>query len=161
MSAAPRYPSVIRRSTHKKKKVLVVCSRGVTSASIELMEDLMKLMPHAKREPKFDKSEPLTSLAEIAQINGCAACLYFEARKMRDLYMWLGAVDGPSSGNEGPCAKFLVQQVRPMRDMRLTGNCLKFSRPILSFDATFDEAPHLAVIKALLSHVFAPPKGHP
>ena len=52
--------------------------------------------------------------------------MYFEARKRRDLYLWLSGVDGPS-------AKFHVQQIRPMRDMRLTGNCLLGSRPILSF----------------------------
>lgn len=153
---AARYPSVIRRSTHKKKKVLVVCSRGVTSSFIELMEDLIKLMPHARKDPKFDKRSPLSELVEVAELAGCAACMYFEARKMKDLYMWVGAVR-----TNGPCAKFLLQQVRPMRDIRLTGNCLMGSRPILSFDGGFESAPHLRVLKEVLTFVFAPPKGHP
>lgn len=152
----PRYPAVQRRTAHKKKKTLVVCSRGVTSTNVELMEDLLKLMPHARKDPKFDKSEPLTSLGEIAELNGCAAVLYFEARKMKDLYLWVGAVKAG-----GPCAKFLVQQVRPMKDLRLTGNCLLGSRPILSFDGAFDGAPYLQLLKQLLAHAFAPPKGHP
>jgi len=155
-AAVARYPTVTRRSTHKKKKVLVLCSRGVTSSYIELMEDLLKLMPHAHKDPKFDKREPLASLVEIAELSACAACLYFEARKMKDLYMWLGAVR-----TAGPCAKFLVQQVRPMRDIRLTGNCLMGTRPILSFDGSFESVPHLRVVKELLSFAFAPPKGHP
>ena len=154
--AATRYPTVIRRSKHKKKKVLVLCSRGVTSSYVELMEDLLKIMPHARKDPKFDKREPLSSLVEIADLSACAACLYFEARKMQDLYMWVGAVR-----TEGPCAKFLVQQVRPMRDIRLTGNCLMGSRPILSFDGGFEAEPNLRAVKELLSFVFAPPKGHP
>jgi ribosome biogenesis protein BRX1 len=39
------------------------------------------------------------------------------------------------------------------------GNCLKGSRPILSFDATFDTQPHLLVIKELLTHIFSVPKA--
>ena len=153
--AGSAYPSVIRRATHIKKKVLVLASRGVTSAYMELMEDLMKLMPHCRKDPKFDKKEPLSSIVEIADLAACKLCLYFETRKMKDLYLWAGRTD------HGPSAKFLVQQVRPMRDLRLTGNCLLGSRPILSFDGGFDSAPHLAVIKGLLTQIFQPPKGHP
>lgn len=45
-----------------------------------------------------------------------------------------------------------------MEELHFTGNCLKGSRPILSFDATFDSQPHLQVIKELLLHVFGVPK---
>lgn len=134
-AAPPAYSSVLRRATHKKKKVLVLCSRGVTSSFMELMEDLMKLLPHCRKDPKFDKSEPVSSLVEVAQLNSCALCLYFEARKMKDLYLWAGSVA------KGPSIKFLVQQIRPMRDLRLTGNCLLGSRPILSFDGGFGARP--------------------
>ena len=48
-----------------------------------------------------------------------------------------------------------------MGDLRLTGNCLLGSRPVLSFDAGFTAQPHLLVLKQLLASVFAPPKGHP
>lgn len=154
--AAPAYSAVLRRSTHKKKKVLVICSRGVTSANIELVEDLLKILPHSKKDNKFDKSEPLSTLVEVAELSGCAHCLYFEARKMKDLYMWCGAVQGA-----GPSAKFLVQQVRPMSDPRLTGNCLLGSRPVLSFDGGFDGSTTHQVLRGLLSTIFAPPKGHP
>lgn len=46
-----------------------------------------------------------------------------------------------------------------MEELHFTGNCLKGSRPILSFDATFDSQPHLAVIKELLLHIFGVPKS--
>jgi ribosome biogenesis protein BRX1 len=150
------YPSVVRKTTHVKKKVMVLCSRGVTSAYMELMEDVMKLLPHHRKDPKFDKKEPLTSLVDIAELGGCKLVLYFEARKMKDLYMWAGHV-----GDAGPSAKFLVQQIRPMRDLRLTGNCLLGSRPILSFDGSFSATPHLQLVRRLLTGLFAPPKGHP
>lgn len=46
-----------------------------------------------------------------------------------------------------------------MEELHFTGNCLKGSRPILSFDKTFDSAPHLQLLKELLSHTFGVPKG--
>lgn len=46
-----------------------------------------------------------------------------------------------------------------MEELHFTGNCLKGSRPILSFDSTFDSEPHLKVIKELLTHTFGVPKG--
>jgi ribosome biogenesis protein BRX1 len=46
-----------------------------------------------------------------------------------------------------------------MDELHFTGNCLKGSRPILSFDSTFDSAPHLRLIKELFTHVFGVPKG--
>lgn len=45
-----------------------------------------------------------------------------------------------------------------MEELNFTGNCLKGSRPILSFDASFDTTPHLRLLKELLLHVFGVPK---
>lgn len=49
--------------------------------------------------------------------------------------------------------------VHTTSELHFPGNCLKGSRPILSFDATFDSAPHLILIKELMSHIFGVPKG--
>lgn len=46
-----------------------------------------------------------------------------------------------------------------MTELHFTGNCLRGSRPILSFSSHFDDAPHLRVIKELFSHIFGVPKG--
>jgi ribosome biogenesis protein BRX1 len=48
-----------------------------------------------------------------------------------------------------------------MDELQLTGNCLKGSRPILSFGAEFDKEPHLMLVKEMFTHVFGTPKGHP
>lgn len=149
------YGQVSCRTTHIKKKLLVLSSRGITATFVELMDNLIKLLPHAKKEPKFDKSAPVSEIAEIAEDRGCRFALYFEARKRQDLYLWMGATE------QGPSVKFLVSQIRPLRDMRLTGNCLLGSRPILSFDAGFDSSPQHRVLKQLFTEVFAAPKGHP
>jgi ribosome biogenesis protein BRX1 len=46
-----------------------------------------------------------------------------------------------------------------MEELHFTGNCLKGSRPILSFDASFDKEPHLRVLKELFLHIFGVPKS--
>lgn len=46
-----------------------------------------------------------------------------------------------------------------MEELHFTGNCLKGSRPVLSFDAAFDKEPHLMVIKELFYHIFGVPQG--
>lgn len=49
--------------------------------------------------------------------------------------------------------------VHTMEELHFTGNCLKGSRPILSFDSAFDADPHLQVIKELFTHIFGVPPG--
>lgn len=46
-----------------------------------------------------------------------------------------------------------------MSELHFPGNCLRGSRPILSFDRTFTTAPHLLLIKELLTHTFGVPQG--
>lgn len=46
-----------------------------------------------------------------------------------------------------------------MSELHFPGNCLKGSRPLLSFDSTFNSAPYLLVIKELLTHTFGVPQG--
>ena len=40
-----------------------------------------------------------------------------------------------------------------MDELKMTGNCLKGSRPIVVFDKQFDDAPHWKVIKEVLMNV--------
>ena len=48
-----------------------------------------------------------------------------------------------------------------MAEVKLTGNCLKGSRPLLCFDSTFDTTPAYQSLKELFTQVFGSPKGHP
>lgn len=45
-----------------------------------------------------------------------------------------------------------------MEELHFTGNSLKGSRPVLSFDASFDSQAHLRVIKELFTQIFGVPK---
>ncbi|KAG4303071.1 hypothetical protein PCANB_000661 [Pneumocystis canis] len=117
------------------------------------MKDLIGMLPHSKKDTKFDMKSKLYYLNEIADLYNCNNILFFEARKHQDLYIWI------TKAPNGPTVKFHIQNVHTMDDLHLNGNCLKGSRPILSFDASFDAEPYTQLVKELLSHVFGVPKG--
>lgn len=43
----------------------------------------------------------------------------------------------------------------------MTGNCLRGSRPLLSFDPQFTKDPHYSLLKELLTQIFGVPNHHP
>ena len=43
--------------------------------------------------------------------------------------------------------------VYTMGEMKLVGNCLKASRPLLSFDSNFDKFQHYAMLKEMFIQV--------
>ena len=155
---------------HNKQRCLIICSRGVTSRFRHLLEDLRTLIPHHKKDSKLDASKNETggigaAVNEIAEMRGCNSVLFLECRKRQDAYLWIGhtGFGGNSGGNVGggPSAKFLIENIHTMDELRLTGNCMKGSRPILSFDKSFDGKMELKILKCLLTDVFGTPRGHP
>ena len=46
-----------------------------------------------------------------------------------------------------------------MEELHFTGNALRGSRPVLSFDPQFDESPHMRLVKEMLVHTFGVPRG--
>jgi len=138
-----------------KQRTLVFCSRGVTSRFRHLMEDVKKLLPHHKTEPKFDKSSRLQEINEVCELKSCNNAVFFEARKKQDLYMYVSRV--PS----GPTVKFQVLNIHTTDEMRLAGNCLLGSRPVLHFDKHFGEISFLKLMKELLTQTFGTPRNHP
>ena len=48
-----------------------------------------------------------------------------------------------------------------MAELKLSGNHLKGSRPVLSFDSAFDQQPHLQLMKEMFTQSFATPRRHP
>jgi ribosome biogenesis protein BRX1 len=142
----------------RKHRVLVFGTRGMTARYRHLMMDVRALLPHHKKESKLDAKDSLSAVNEIADALSCDTTIFFEVRKKRDLYLWF------SKTPAGPSVKFHVVNVHTMDELRLTGNCLKGSRPILSFDKALDDphaAPHLRLMRELIAHAFSVPKGHP
>lgn len=141
------------KTTPYRQRVLVISSRGITQRHRHLMNDLSGLLPHSKRDAKLDSKHQLPLLNELCDLANCNNALFFEARrKYGDLYLW--AAKAPN----GPSIRFHVLNAHTMEEMKMTGNCLKGSRPIVVFDKAFDDAPHLKVIKEVLMHIFAVPK---
>ncbi|TLS24181.1 hypothetical protein PpBr36_08062 [Pyricularia pennisetigena] len=136
-----------------KQRVLILSSRGVTFRHRHLLNDLAAMLPHGKKDVKFDSKSKLYQLNELAELYNCNNVLFFEARKGQDLYVWASKVPN------GPTVKFHLQNLHTMDELNFTGNCLKGSRPILSFDSAFDKDPHYRVIKELFLHIFGVPEG--
>ncbi|KAH9278112.1 Ribosome biogenesis protein BRX1 -like protein [Echinococcus granulosus] len=140
-----------------RERTLFVCSRGVSALGRHLMKDLIHMMPHSKSDTKLDTKKDIPLVNEIAEIRNATKVVFFEGRKKHDLYMWLSCV--PS----GPSAKFLVENMRTTAELKMTGNALRYSRPILSFDPSFDDSamPHLQLLKEVFIQSFGTPNFHP
>lgn len=134
-----------------KQRVLVISSRGVIFRHRHLINDLASMLPHGRKEAKFDNKSKPVELNEIAELYNCNNIMYFEARKHQDLYLWL------TKAPNGPSIKLLIQNMHTMDELNFTGNCLKGSRPVLSFDKTFDQSPHYALVKEMLLQQFGVP----
>ncbi|XP_033221660.1 ribosome biogenesis protein BRX1 homolog [Belonocnema kinseyi] len=73
----------------------------------------------------------------------------------------------PKEKIELPPAKRMSDEPTPkkvlytMGELKMTGNCLKGTRPLLSFDENFGTKPHYSLLKELLTQIFGVPNHHP
>mmetsp|Transcript_13291 Transcript_13291/g.29304 ORF Transcript_13291/g.29304 Transcript_13291/m.29304 type:complete len:389 (-) Transcript_13291:169-1335(-) len=155
-----------------KCRLLTLSSRGASPAQRHLLADLRILLPHSRKEQKLDLGRRGSSgsladaLREIAEIRRCDAVMYLEGRKRgRDGYLHLGVLPN------GPSIKFGLLNVHTMDQLKMTGNCLQGSRPLLSFDPAFGDAaghggrppqePFLGLVRSMFVRIFGTPRGHP
>ncbi|GMH72974.1 hypothetical protein TrST_g2525 [Triparma strigata] len=141
-----------------KQRCLTISTRGVTSRHRHLLEDLRTLIPHMKKDSKLDEKQNISkAVNEIAEVKSCNSAVFLECRKRQDVYLWAGLTPN------GPSVKFHLTNIHTMDELKLTGNCLKGSRPLLSFDGSFglDGEEHYKCIKEILTEVFGTPRGHP
>ncbi|XP_021724560.1 ribosome biogenesis protein BRX1 homolog 1-like isoform X2 [Chenopodium quinoa] len=134
-----------------KEKVLITCSRRINFRYRHLMLNVASLLPHSKRDSKVESKESKGStLNELVELKNCSSCMFFECRKHKDLYLWM------AKSPDGPSVKFLVNAVHTMEELKLTGNHLKGSRPLLTFSANFDKEPHWMLLKELMLQITVP-----
>ncbi|CAL7951837.1 unnamed protein product [Xylocopa violacea] len=138
-----------------KQRVLVFATRGISYRHRHFMHDLKTLMPHHRPESKMERTKNLQVVNEMCEMKNCNKTMLFEGRKKRDLYLWFSNVP------VGPCAKFLVENIYTMGELKMTGNCLRGSRPLLSFDENFNTKPHYSLLKELFVQIFGVPNHHP
>jgi len=155
----------VTKKLKNKQRVLLLSSRGINHRMRHLMNDLAVLLPHVKKgkraassgkrrhtnngssDAKIDSKNHLNLLPELADLNNCNNTLYFEARRHEDLYLWVAKTPN------GPSMKMHVQNIHTMDELKLTGNCLKGSRGLVSFDKAFDETGWGRLTKELFTHV--------
>lgn len=138
-----------------KEKVLVTCSRRIIYRYRHLMLNVISLLPHCKKESKLESKEIKgATINELVELRNCTYCLFFECRKQKDLYLWM------ARSPNGPSVKFLVNAVYTMEELKLTGNHLKGSRPILTFSSNFDKEPRWMLMKEMITQIFGTPKNH-
>lgn len=138
-----------------RQRTLVLCARGVNSRFRHLMNDIIDIMPHSKKENKIERKIAKDYINDLCFQRSCNNCIYLEARKKTDFFMWV------MKSPEGPSIKFAVQNINTLDELKLTGNSLKYSRPLLSFDSSFNAEPHLQLMKEMLHQAFNTPKNHP
>jgi ribosome biogenesis protein BRX1 len=138
-----------------RQRTLVLCARGVNTRFRHLMNDIIDLLPHSKKENKIERKIAKDYINELCYQRSCNNCIYLEARKQKDFFLWV------MKSPEGPSIKFAVQNIHTLDELKLTGNCLKYSRPLLSFDSSFNAEPHLQLMKEMLHQAFNTPKNHP
>ncbi|KAI3402455.2 BRX1 [Candida oxycetoniae] len=140
------------KSKHiNRQRLLVISSRGITYRHRHLIQDLLNLLPHARKEPKFDTKKNLYQLNEVADLYNCNNIFFFECRKHQDLYLWI------SKPPNGPTLKFHIQNLHTLDELNFIGNCLKGSRPILSFDKSFESNDHFRLLKEMFTQTFGVP----
>jgi len=110
-----------------RQRVLILSSRGVTyryapliqlkpmgnslfilwiltsTRHRHLMNDLYSLLPHSRKDAKLDTKTKLYQLNELAELYNCNNVFFFEARKGKDLYLWM------SKPPNGPTVKMHLQ----------------------------------------------------
>lgn len=84
-----------------KQRTMVFSNRGVSLSQKHLMNDIRTLLPHSKRESKFDTGRHIKEINELCHMSGCNNCVYFEKQNNK-LFLWVARVP------YGPSAKFYV-----------------------------------------------------
>lgn len=138
-----------------RQRTLIVGSRGIKADGRHLIKNLNSLLAHSKRETKVEKNAGLRDqIGSSCELKDCENFLYFEQRRDR-LYLYCGKFE------TGPTFKFQVSGIKTANELKLIGNCLKHSRPLLSFDESFGATPQMKVFRSLAEHAFGTPKFHP
>ena len=70
-----------KKKSANRQRTLLISSRGVNYRYRHLMLDLNLLLPHTKKDAKIDSKTRLEDINEVAELNNCNNCIYFEMRK--------------------------------------------------------------------------------
>ena len=95
--------TIVSGNVKHRQRVLILSSRGVNYRQRHLLNDLYSLLPHSRKDAKLDTKTKLYQLNELAELYNCNNVMFFEARKSKDLYIWM------TKAPNGPTVKTHVQ----------------------------------------------------
>lgn len=132
---------------------LMITKKGASFKSITILEDLIKMVPHSRRDTPVLKSE-MHDLEIVASDDRCDTIFLLETNNKTDSYFWAART------HEGPSVRMAMREGVSIRDLRQLGNCLKGSRPIITIDPELKQHPQTNLATELLIRVFSVPKGN-
>lgn len=138
---------------HKGWKTVLIGNRGMGSNMRKLLQELNALLPHSKKESKFEgQRKELNGLIEICELSNSEYCAYFqEGRDTINLNL---------ASTKGPSAKYELASIFRAEEQGFDGNSSKSTRPLLLFSPYFFNSNEGNVHRLLLSHVFGSPINH-
>ena len=131
---------------------LLVGNKGMVHSVAEILDDCVKLIPHAKKDNRLPMDD-IVALDEIAQDAFCDTVCLFQTMHKIEPYLWI------ADAKNGPSICFFIEEGKSMYDLAYVGNALKGSRPLCIFDKAFEQNDVLKLSKILLSRMFEVPHG--
>ena len=129
---------------------MIVGNKGMIHATAEILDDVRKCIPHAKKDVKITQ-EDFKEMKEIASDMHCDTVALFETKHHLEPYLWL------ADAANGPTICFFMEEGKSIYDLGLVGNPMKGSRPLLFFDPAFDKTNVLKLSRNLLQRLFEVP----
>ncbi|KAG8466792.1 hypothetical protein KFE25_008171 [Diacronema lutheri] len=135
--------------------LVILVQRGITPRQRHLVRDVGALLPRARvgdKLPHRAGAEALLDACFLAE--GGMRALFLPARFEDEMWLWLVRLP------HGPSVRFQVINIHTVAECNFA-HALRRVRPpcLLSFDAAFDGAPHLRLIRELLRATFGQPAG--
>ena len=138
-----------------KQRCLILGTRAISKKERCLIKDFHEMLPHSRGTSKIKLHAGLgTVMSELTSLYQCNTTVLLNPRKS-ETDLWIG------QSPKGPSALFSLVSISTAAELSRTGNCLKYSRPLLHFDNEFTLQPHLKVLQVLLTMCFGTPKDHP
>lgn len=139
-------------------KPILLHNRGMARQHAQVFDNIQDCIPHAKHENSMNKKH-YHELEEIAEDRRCDTVGMIETCHKRqnenEAYFWIAAC--PS----GPSINFYIHDAQSIENLRLIGNVMKGSRPILQFDPKFDDGGIFELAKLSLQRLFSVPYQDP
>ena len=144
-------PMISKALNHKP---LILANKGISHDIAQILDDFLKLVPHAKKESRTSEKD-FYSLDETATDLHCDTIALFQTKHHEDPFLWI------SKSPEGPSMCLFIEESKSIEQLSSVGNCMKGSRPLLIFDPLFESTDIFSMTKDLFLRLFSVPFQDP